>query len=210
MSSEAPVNCASYAQKNPTPAEAKRRQTILKDAKRRLALLNGCKQSKAANEARNFEARQNAWEMSSKKTFLGAATWQKPPKAEPKAPAPAPAKAQPKAPAPAPTKSPWTKVGRKKKKKPKAQAKKVLLPLPDFIASLKKQVKVLNQKKANALRDGKPKDAQYFRQKIYLLRGMMKRAEERQRQEALDNWNTKQGGLREKNTLGQCLKSKRK
>lgn len=187
MSTKTPVNCGNF----PTLTQANLRQKVKQDAKRQHALRKGRKQSEAAAEARRLKAAKSAWDESSDKTYVGAATWRHLKKA--KAPAKAPANslllkekpnAHAKAPAPTPSKSTWTKVGGAKKKS-KAQAKgksaPKRLPLPDYIASLKKQVKDLNQRKAKAEHNGKTKDAESFQRQINRLWWMMKRAEERLR-----------------------------
>jgi hypothetical protein len=202
MSSKTQVNCGDF----PTLAQANLQQKVKQAAERQFALRKGRQQSEAAAKARGLNAARSAWEKSSDNSYAGAATWAllKKPKAPAPAPAKAPAKAQPKAPAPAPTKSPWTKV-RAKKKKPKA--KKARLPLPDFIASLKKQIKVLNQKKAKALRDGKTIDAESFQRQINRLWGMMKRAEERLRKSGCRDWNARKGGLRKEVSIADYVKA---
>ena len=201
MSSKTPVN-------NPTPAEAALRQKVKQAAKERFVLRKGRQQSKAANEARRLNAAKSEWKKSSDTSYAGAASWalaKAPAKAEPNAPAPA--KAQPKAPASAPAKSIWTKAGGAKKKKSKAKAKKAWVPPDQYIASLKKQVRVLNQRKTKAKHDKKPEEAERFQRQINTLWGKMKRAEDRQRQNGSRRWNNQHGGLRKKHPLADYVKA---
>lgn len=197
---------------DPTPAQAALLLKVKAAAQEAFARQQGLKQSKAAAEAKKLKEAKLAWNGSSDKTYVGATTWSLPleePKAPAKAPAPAPAKAQPKDQPKAPAESDqgWTKVGpngkpigtKKYKKKPKAQsngapkgAPKKRRPLPDFIASLKRQIKVLNERKAKAERDGNHSRAEDLQRQINRLWGMMKRAEERLRQSGCRRWNAQQ------------------
>lgn len=61
-----------------------------------------------------------------------------------------------------------------------------------IVEVLKQKVDILKQRKAKADRDGNTKDAESFQRQINRLYGMMKRAEKRLRQEALNNWNNQQ------------------
>ena len=197
------------------PAQANLQQKVKQEAIRQFARRKGLQQSKAAAVERNKRAKAEAKARNiatfqslpqDQQTWLGAVKASLPK---------APAKAQPKALAPAPTKSTWTNVGGEKKKakaQPKAQPKdkKAWVPPDQYIASLKKQVNVLNQRKAKANRDGKTKDAESFQRQINTLWGKMKRAEERLRQSGSRHWNNQHGGLRKEHPLGDYIKSKRK
>lgn len=188
MSSKTPVNCGDF----PTLAQANLQQKVKQAAKERFALRKGRQQSKAAK--------------SSDTSYVGATTWNllKKPKAEPKAEP----KDEPNAPAPAPAKSIWTKAGgAKKKPKAQAKAKKPWVHPDKYIASLKGQVRVLNQRKAKANRDKKPEEAERFQRQINTLWGKMKRAEQRQRQSGSRRWNNQHGGLRKKHPLADYVKA---
>jgi hypothetical protein len=204
MSTKTPVNCGNF----PTLTQANLQQKVDQDAKRQHALRKGRKQSSAAAEARRLEAAKSAWKKSPDTSYAGAAKAIL--KEKPKAPAKAKPNASAKAPAPTPTKSTWTNVGGTKKSKAQAKGKSApkRLPLPDYITSLKKQVNVLNQRKAKAEHNGKTKDAESFQHQINRLWGMMKRAEERLRQSGCRRWNNQHGGLRKKHTLGDIFARK--
>lgn len=197
--------------KNPTPAQVRQMdlQKEVEDAAR--ALRKELQRSKAAAKVRNLKLAKSEFE-SLNKTYLRAATmWnlEGPTAAPAPAPAKAPAKAAPakapakEAPAPAMSDQGWTKVGsngkpngskkKPKAKKPRDAPKKKRLPPKEFIASLKRQLKVLRQRKAKAERDGKTKDAESFQRQFNRLYGMMMRAEERLRESACLRWNAQQG-----------------
>lgn len=202
MSSKIQINCQEF----PTLEHAHLMMEAKKEAKRQFALQKGRKQSNAADEVRRLNEAKTAWNMSSDNSYVGAT---KALLSKPQTPVKAPVSAPVKAPAPAPFKSTWKKVGGSKKK-PKGKERK-WVPPEQYIASLKKQIKDLNQMKVKAKHDGKTKDEDSFQRQINSLWGKMKRAEKRLRQSDARCWNAQYGGLRKEHKLTDFIvKSKRK
>ena len=84
-------------------------------------------------------------------------------------------------------------VRRRRSPRLRPRTRRLGVPPEQYIASLKGQVWVLNQKKAKALHDGNTKDAESFQRQINRLWGKMKRAEDRLRQSGSRRWNAQHG-----------------